>query len=527
MGRYVFPAAVAAGILTGFFIDSGAKIYERIAWIGGVLLIICFSVLMAGVVYDQSYDGLRYHQEIVSTLCDGWNPHRGSTDPNAPHTLWALHYAKAVEISEAAIVCFTGRIETGKGINLIMIAAASFGVYAFLRSNPSEIFIKDEKRREYWSNRKTLWITLALIGNPVVFSQWLIYYIDLYKYLYLLMVLLAFYLIKSSGGHGAKGYLMLVMTLVLAMGTKFNFFFEAGVWMLLAFAWLIIKKDFSSLRRLVGVSFLALCIGAILTYHPYITNTVGNGHPLYPLMGDGAVDIMSNNTPEKFSAHSRVVNFFISLFSVSLPNYDQREGGFTILMPLILILSSFIAWKERKSLRGVIWYIAVCVFFSCFIFEQTWWARYICQLWLVGGIFLIASQFNEKARKIGRVMSWLMIVTATIAMATSLSVSIIRGNYLRYLFQASREEPVLIVGDMPSQARRHFAEEKVSYKRIEEIPADKLSTSLYYYYECPPVIILSERQIEHIDTKLKRIRQSADRYRYTPIQVEKEGGANE
>ncbi len=120
-----------------------------------------------------------------------------------------------------------------------------------------------------------------------------------------------------------------------------------------------------------------------------------------------------------------------------------------------------------------------------------------------------------------------MIVASMMAMAVSFSVSVMRGNYLRFLFQASREEPVLIVGDMPSQARRHLAEENVSYERIEEIPDDKLATAVYYYFECPPVIILSESQMEYIDTKLKRIRQSVDRYRYAPKRVEKEGDANE
>lgn len=527
INKYIFPSAIIAVISMGLFLDSGSSIYRKIIWMATVLIIITMCIFLANLVYDQSYDGLRYHQEIISTLCDGWNPHKGKEGIYAPPTLWSLHYAKAVEIVEASIACFTGRMEAGKGINLIIIASAAFGVYAFLRSNPTKIFLKNKTDIGCWSKKKSLWVTIAIIGNPVVLSQWLIFYIDFYKYIYLIMVLLAFYLIKSSESYGIKGYIILVMSLVLAMGTKFNFFFEAGVWMILAFVWLIFTRSFLNLRKLVIVSLCALCIGTLLAYHPYITNLIENGHPLYPLMGEGSVDIMTSNTPDKYIGHNRVVNFFMSLFSMSMPNYDQREGGFSILMPFILILSVFIAWRERSSLRSIIWYISVCIFLSCFFFDQTWWARYICQLWLLGGIFLIASQCNNNAKTVGKIMSVLMVSVSLLATSISLSVSITRGNYLRFLFEACKEEPVIVAGELPSHMRRHLEEERISYERVAEVPDDKSMNALNYYYHVSPVLILSTRQITEIDNKLNRFGQSVERYRYVPSESRNEDITNE
>lgn len=518
INEYIFPISVIGGILIGILINPHVTTHQRIIWIDIVLAIIATSLFLAGVIYDQSYDGIRYHQETIGALCYGWNPHRGNVGEYIPENLWPLHYAKAVEIVEASIVSFTGKMETGKSINLIMIISVFFGVFALLRGGVSNIFIKDTEQAKRWRPKKAFWIALAIVGNPVVLSQWMVYYIDFYKYIYLLIILLSFCIIGSSERfQRRRGNLMLGMSLVLAMGTKFNFFFEAGLWMILAFIWLSITKNYEYLKKFVIVSACALLIGGILAYHPYITNLIGYGHPFYPLMGEGAVDIMSGNTPTTYAGHNRITNFFISLFSITFPNYDQREGGFSVFMPIILLLSGIIAWKVRKSLRLVIWYVAVCIFLSCFIFEQTWWARYICQLWLVCGLFLVASLSICSAKKVGLIMYIFMALSGLLTITTSLTVSVVRGNYLRYLFQTCREAPVIVAGELPIQMRRHLDDEGIKYKREVKIPEEGMENAVYYYYGCEPIIYLSEDQIKHLDNKLRNIHQSVDRYRYVPI----------
>ena len=515
MTKSVFPLSLIAGIATVTALDVKRDTVRSGALTGLVLLTVMACILIEGSLYDQSYDGIRYHQETIASICDGWNPFDGADGINAPESIWPLHYAKAIEIAEASIVCFTGKMETGKAINLIMIVAVAIGVYAFLRKNPSRIFLKGNLPQQAWNRKKSLFTTLLIVGNPVVWSQWIVYYIDFYKYLYLLLVLLSFCLIASSEKcRRVQGYTALTMTLVLAMGSKFNFFFEAGLWMILAFVRLLWKKDYADLRRLIIVSAVSLGIGTLLAYHPYITNAIGYGHPLYPLMGEGSADIMSGNTPEVFEGNGRIVNFFKSLFSISVPIYDQRAGGFTILMPFILLISAIIAWRLRHSIRSVIWYVAICTLLSCFIFEQTWWARYICQLWLVGAIFLVASQCVEHARKARVAISVFMAAACLTTMTASIGISVIRGSYMHHLFETCREKPVTVAGYFPRQMKRHLDEERISYVVIDSVPENKKENALNYYYECPPAIILSKSQIESLDRRLKFFHQSTDRYRF-------------
>ena len=519
--EYVFPMAVLAGIVMGASVGDIRMKDRSTGWIAVVLIVIVGSVLASGLVYDHSYDGLRYHQEIVASLMEGWNPLIANNEAPVPVSLWSLHYAKAIEIAEASVGCFTGKIEMGKGVNLIMVMAVAFGVYAFLRENPASRFVKAPEPDSGWSRKKCVWLTIAIVSNPVVISQMITFYIDFYKYLYLIMALLGFYLMSSGKGYRrAVGYIMLGMTLVMAMGTKFNFFFEAGLWMILAYLWVCIKGDFIALKRLFLVSLCALAVGSVLAYHPYITNMLHCGHPLYPLMGAGAVDIMSDNTPDIFQGADRVTNFFVSLISVSFPVYDQRAGGFTIFMPFILLLSLFISFRMASKLKGVVWYIAVCVLLSCFIFEQTWWARYICHLWLFGVIFLVASQCRKDVKRCGTALSILMVCAGIFTFTTSLATEVTRGSYLRYLFESCKEEKVTVCGSLPVQMKRHLDEERVKFIRRDSVPEGKEATALYYYHGCEPVIILNDDQYRNFDEKMSRLHQSLESYRYNPSEGE-------
>ena len=268
--------------------------------------------------------------------------------------------------------------------------------------------------------------------------------------------------------------------------------------MVLAFIWLCSVCDFVALKRIFLVSVCALVAGVILAWHPYITNLTGWGHPLYPLMGDAPVDIMGYNTPEMYEGSGRIYNFFKSLTAVSLPVYDQRAGGFTVLMPLILVLCAVAAVIMRKKLKGVVWYIAGCVLLTCFLYEQSWWARYNCQLWLIGALFLVASQYSVRARKTGMAISVLMVLAGAATAAISLATEVKRGSYLRYLFDACREEQVAVSGEFPVHIRRHFDEEGIDYIVSDTVPEQSEHQTLYYYIDCEPLISLPTVRIEKI-----------------------------
>ncbi|MDE5875100.1 MAG: hypothetical protein K2H15_05590 [Muribaculaceae bacterium] len=519
VGILTFPLAVIGGISVPLFIGQGLNLRQT-GWIAVVPVLIFLSLLVAGFVYDVSYDGMRYHQETVVAVCNGWNPLDSSTESVAPRSMWSRHYVKAVEICAAVISSFTGRLETGKGIGLILALGAGAGVYGALRENVGRCLERERLGcvgTDGWSRLKSFWFTLCIVGNPVVGSQLFTYYIDFYKYLYLLYVLLGIYYTTSQDNRERlQGMVMLFFTLVLAMSTKFNFFFEAGLWMVLAFIWTAIKGKFEELKRLFWVSVVALAVGTLLCYDPYITNWINEGHPLYPLMGAGAIDIMTYNTPEQYIGSNRFVNFFSSLLAVAQPYIDQRSGGFTIFMPAILLLSLYIGWRLRRRLSGVVWYIAICTLVSCFIFEQSWWARYICQLWLIGAVFLVASQMRDRiAGKAGYVMSVFMFLAGGWALARGVYISVFDGYYIKSLMETAKTERVEVVGFCEPQMKKHLDEYGVDYVFADSIPAGSREKAFYYFYNTHPFLILSDAQKEALEERMAEIGKTTEKLTYS------------
>ncbi|MDE5868737.1 MAG: hypothetical protein K2H18_00770 [Muribaculaceae bacterium] len=554
VNNFIFPFSFLAGTAIGLLIpirrDNIFFKNGRPLLLFTVFCITAVSLRVGETLYDYSYDGLRYHQNTIAALLNGWNPLNMESDPNAPSYLWSLHYAAGIEICEAAISSFAGRIEAGKGLNLIAVFAALTAVYGVLRNCGREIFFRDskhsfgrkqlrvaEEEREEREERdereevkekiedgrekieeagfgwkKALLLSVAIVGNPVVTLQLFIYYIDFYKYLYLLLFLVGIVLLSSSRERISMfGCMMTGMTLILAMASKFNFFFEAGVWVLLALVWCIIRKKWLCFRRLLTVSVISLVIGLFLTIHPYYINLIDYGHPFYPLMGEGAVDIMNYNTPEIYDGHNRIVNFFYSLIKLSIPNYDQREGGFTILMPFILLLSLFIIIRNRKSIRPVIIYLYVWIILSCFFFEQSWWARYITQLWLAGGIGAIIGIAAEKRRTAGCILSWIMIAVTLSTGALSLGGSIRKGGYIKSMLNTCSYQPVTLSGTVFPQVKRHLDENGIYYRMVSS-PDSVEGVAYSYYSGYPPVIILSARQAERLRENKGLLGDSRERY---------------
>ncbi|MDE6297043.1 MAG: hypothetical protein K2L89_04275, partial [Muribaculaceae bacterium] len=493
------------------------------------------SLRVGETFYDYSYDGLRYHQNTIAALLNGWNPLNMESDPNAPAYIWSLHYAAGIEICEAAISSFAGRIEAGKGMNLIAVFAALTAVYGILRNCGREIFFRESKHsfgrkqlrvaeeereeredergeRRGFDWKKALLLSVVIVGSPVVTLQLFIYYVDFYKYIYLLLFLVGVVLVSSTKKRiWLLGCVMTGMTLVLAMASKFNFFFEAGVWTLLALAWGIFRKEWRFFKRLLTTAVLSLVIGLSLTIHPYFINYVDYGHPFYPLMGEGAIDIMSGNTPDIYEGYGRVANFFLSLVRLSVPTYDQREGGFTILMPIILLISLFIIIRNRKSIRPVIIYLYVWIILSCFFFEQTWWARYISQLWLVGGIGAIIGIAAEKRRTAGYILLWIMIAVTLSTGALSLGGSIRKGGYIKSMLNTCSYQPVTLSGTVFPQVKRHLDENGIYYCMVSS-PDSVEGVAYSYYSGYPPVIILSARQAERLKENKGLLGDSRERY---------------
>lgn len=458
------------------------------------------SIAAAWFTIDYSFDGLYYHQEIIAALCDGWNPFAPPFDAVPPYTVWAVHYAKAVEIAAASVVSFTGHIETGKAVNLIIVAGMAMAVWSWASA-----------LRPLASHR--LVITLAATANPVVIAQLFTYYIDFYKYVYLIFVLIS--LSDIYAGY-RRGYVVLCMTLILAMATKFNIFFEAGIWILAAMIWWGLRRETTPLRRVLLTGIVAFVIGGVLTFHPYVTNWLSAGHPLYPLMGDGAEDIMTDNTPAAYLGVSRFLTFFMSVFSFHLPDVAQLSGGFSPFMPVILVLTAWLLFGLRDSIRPVAIYIIAVVFISCFFFEQAWWARYICQLWLVPVMTVAAAYYAGRSPEITRLTAWLMIAAGAMTLIYAGKQMIVVGGYQKLLLEAAAEEPeVTVTGPWwGPQFQRQMDEAGVSYTFAPELP-DTTGRVALYFHECTsPLIVMSPEGADKIRSRIEGMYLNFNRHVY-------------
>ena len=74
-GATISALILPAALITGWAVAAiGASAGSRVR-----LLLIFVSVWAMAIVFgwnlwDYSYDGNAYHQEIIAALCDGWNP---------------------------------------------------------------------------------------------------------------------------------------------------------------------------------------------------------------------------------------------------------------------------------------------------------------------------------------------------------------------------------------------------------------------------------------------------------------------
>lgn len=195
----------------------------------------------------------------------------------------------------------------------------------------------------------------------------------------------------------------------------------------------------SLVRHYLKIGALTVVMGLfVFGYHPYITNLRGQGHPVFPLMGRGKVDIMTTVGPREFDNGdmSRTTKLLLSLWSKSTAgktvrpkvpfqikegelfafyNPDVRLGGFGPLFSGILLLSSglLIYWAITRQGNRNLYAIPLLILASVLANPEAWWARYAPQLWLVpvvAAIFAIGFQKRASIRTAGSLLALLILV---------------------------------------------------------------------------------------------------------------------
>ena len=157
----------------------------------------------------------------------------------------------------------------------------------------------------------------------------------------------------------------------------------------------------------------------VVGYNPYVTNTLAKGHPFYPLAGKGAVDIMTSNSPHDFKDINSLSKLGISLLAqsenIATPKEttlkwpftfseqelkvflapDVRVAGFgpwfggAVLLTFLIVLALLLGQDRRKALPFFV--ASIILLITVLINPESWWARYVPQLWLIPLLVTLAG----------------------------------------------------------------------------------------------------------------------------------------
>ena len=406
-------------------------------------LLILGSIFISSKMYDVSYDGNAYHKTAVGELKNGWNPvyesivdfnvsKNNSLKLNNDFDLWNDHYAKGYWIYAANVYKTTGNIEAGKSMILIT-AIATF-------------FICLSVAKCYTSTLYATIVSLLLAFNPILLYQMSTYYNDALLGNYLIILIATFIAMSLNKEELPKSLtlLSLLLTLCVLINIKFTGFVYAGIYSLGYYIYFLFNKKQRSIN-LKGVTITAvvsLVLGlVVIGYSTYIKNYIDHGHPFYPLYGEGKVDIMYNNTPVGFEKMNRFKSFLVSNFSytynagnygeaqykikvpftftlselnefrfsdVRVAGYGVLFGGILIVTFIIGVYSLIIAIKNKENVIELLIPIFATLFIIV-ILKESWWARYIPQLYLMP--FLAIAILNKvKSNKVSKLLTNFVLI---------------------------------------------------------------------------------------------------------------------
>jgi hypothetical protein len=478
-----FGLAAAVAVLLSWFVSK--KLVEQqqatvFAISVGLSALLCIcGFILCGYFYDLSYDGQAYHQEAIIHLAGGWNPvYDKELDLPTGQSIWINHYAKAAEIAAASIYKATGLLEQSKVINLIAMAASGLlSLAALLTLRPG--------------NRVTAWVVALLLAlNPVSVYQSFTFYVDgLLGSMLLCLIALGCLIFTRPGWLLLSVY---TLTMIMMMNIKFTAIGYAGVLTVGLLIVLYMSQQFIRLKQLFRLAALGGMIGVLIVgYNPYVTNTLHDGHPFYPLAGENAIDVVKNFTPRNLERMNRFEQVAASYFaeprgnstdkkptqfqwpftfsSKELPTYAETDvavAGFGPLFSGALVLALIVlvlAFRRRPGITlaaiGVIAVLAA----SSFINPAAWWARYVPQLWAVPLICLLLALCLKGYRLLNGVGIALAIVLAT----NSLLVS---GTYTTQQWAMSEELRGQLV-QLQSAAKPVKAEFTYSWSNRERLKA--------------------------------------------------------
>jgi len=465
---------------------------------GALAACVAAALAFGAAFYDVSWDGQVYHQQAVLALAEGWNPfwHAPLPVELRPDNLWINHYPKAAWIAHAILYRATGSLEAAKGLQLLPLAAAALLVFAALRSNGLRA--------------RTAGVVAALVaGNPVALAQVFSFYSDgMGASLTTAALALCWHWRRRPDPWLVVA---LAADIVVFINLKFTGLVYGGLLFagLLIWAWLPVRAHRGAARRTFWRYALAIAgafaLGTLLLgFDPYLTNLLRKGHPFYPLMGRGAVDIINIQLAPEFHTLSRPVRFLIGLYARAeehnvapalkwpfwvgvgelhaLAYPDLRIGGFGPLFGLVVLVAAAISLGRRRlgvAVPARAWALAALLVGIAFCNPALWWARYVPHLWLLPAGLLALAVVSPRLGRPGSgaaliLGTLLAIDVALVAGAASVAgVSATRavGRQLDRLGQRGPVDgPLTVRWDGFEADRERLRERAITFAEVAVLP---------------------------------------------------------
>lgn len=505
-------------------LNPGAARKTASLLLGFVLVLTLAATLTSTAFIDTSYDGRAYHQNTVLQLATGWNPLARPLEPDGrspdyeplPRSRWTVHFPKSAETNAAAFILVTGRIQSGKAFNILLLYSAfALALHALLGFDGLRL-------------RSALLFSSLAALNPVTICTLHSYYVD-GQMASLLTSLFALTIVLWRE-NSLRPLAALVPALVLTINTKFPglgyaFFLSGGM-----LAGLLLLKE---RRRLLAAGAACLLAGVVgfgaVGCNPYLANWKHFGHPLHPAYGprsfSDAEMFRFLSTPPNLQDKNRFEKYFISLMSRSdyaaypkptrwkIPftvtaeevawfgNTTIRAGGFgpwfggVFLLILPVVAAGFI-FDGRRFLPyfGFLGLLTLTIFVN----PQAWWARLAPQSWLVPLVlifYLSRRGIRSKAARLSArallalTLANLLLVAGSNAVQQTGRTLLLR-NKLDRLSRAGRSI-LVVTGPFPS-TRALLAERGINFREKPALPEGAKSLTLdpgvkyAYVDELPP-----------------------------------------
>lgn len=381
----------------------------KFAWIAindsFYLILACF--FSSSFILDSSFDGQTYHQLAVSLLEKGWNFYSTDITPllklKVEYQLPLRHYPKFPWLIESLLYGITGDIEGAKSLNLVFLVCS--GLLAYLAAIGLKL-----------SRLVSIIFALALSLNPVSICQLWTFYVDGL----LASITLFFFAALSLYFSSQKTIWANIagIALIILIHIKFTALVIVGSLFLILFL-AALRSSINSLKLLKILSGYLFFGAIILGWHPYVSNLLSTGNPIYPVAGYSPIGrtpppkdwpifpLVQGQQPEALRNLPGPLKTTLSLFSrVADPinpneeyNYfwnsklsdfsrftapDLRLGGFGPLFAVVLaisLLGLFYIKTDELSIRTLC--LVTIILLSSLLNPESWWARYSPQLWLL------------------------------------------------------------------------------------------------------------------------------------------------